>query len=172
MKVAIYGVGRLGSAVAYTVMREIKPEEIQLIDIEKRFIRGEKVDLENAAKILRVPTEITLKKSHTDFSIICAGRPRSRIDEDVYFHNMRIVTSIMKDVTSPRVIIMTNPVREITLAIQKRYPKKIIMNPEIFLMAARKYQDDIAILRTKGFSSWGPAASVVPLIRRMENDKK
>jgi malate/lactate dehydrogenase len=69
MKVFIYGLKRLGSVLAYTILWYFHPEKIILKEIGGTDIRGEILDLQNAANGLNLTTEITDKLEVADFII-------------------------------------------------------------------------------------------------------
>lgn len=166
MRIAIHGVGRLGSTVAFHCMRELSPEEIQLIDIDTQKARGEMIDLQDAARGLKSNTKFTTRNTMVDVSIISAGRPRNHEREDVLEENKIIVRQVMQKVESKNILLLTNPVNELTKWLIDDYGyRKEIYNSEVFLTFMRKKISAGNILETKGFTNWGPAVAAVAAIR-------
>ncbi|OGI12105.1 hypothetical protein A3K64_02090 [Candidatus Micrarchaeota archaeon RBG_16_36_9] len=178
MKILIKGVGRLGSQVAFLSMIKLKPEKILLSDIKD--LNGDILDLNNAANGLNIKTEITDKLEPTDYLIICAGVSRNLNLKDfkqLYLLNEPIITNIITDVKpflkkDTKIIVMTNPVNEITDLVKKLLPDYYVSNTEEFLLKIRNGKElGWEIIKTKGYTNFGPAVSAILLIEKLEEIK-
>lgn len=186
MKIMIVGVGKLGSQVAWQVLRELQPETLILSDIKD--LTGDIIDLANARDGLGIETEITTEIEYScDYVIICAGQGRDeehKTMEDLLNGNIITMLQIFSTIPSgvfknSNIIVMTNPVEKLTEKVKSylRYSKvKSINNPEEELMKLRKkywiYEDvGWQIVSTKGYSSFGPAIACINLIKKLEKIK-
>jgi malate/lactate dehydrogenase len=168
-------VGKLGSTIAYMTLRELKPEKIILKDI--RDLKGEVMDLQDAARGLNLTTNITTENDSANYIIICAGQGRNEqfttMDKLVDF-NEPIVRSICSNIKpfllkDAKVIVMTNPVEKMTEVAKKELPEFLVTNPEKELMNMRNKNDHgYEIVKSKGYSNWGPGVSCIKLIKKME----
>lgn len=186
MKIMIIGVGKLGSTVAYTILRELQPKKMILNDIVDLY--GEKLDLQHACKGFEISTEIItdndteyrtlLGTDNMDYLIITAGIPRTKnIPEQQLGKNVEIINHIIWKIQNnfypinkdTKIIMMTNPVLEITKITKALLEEYKIYNPEEELMKMRDDKElGWEIVKSKGYTNWGPAVSVVNLIKRLE----
>lgn len=180
MKLLVAGCGHLGSEVAMQSLIWLKPSLLMLYDIKP--LSGDILDLRHACKGLGLKTRIITSIGPADYIIITAGKPRRESDKDfgfgLFLHNERI----MKDVIirlrkafkhGTTVIVLTNPVMEMTNRVRfmlAGYYK--VEDPESILLEMRGGKDcGLEIVRSKGYSSFGPAVSCVKLIQRLEKGK-
>ena len=171
MKVLIAGLGKLGSTVAYTLMLKLPVEKLILYDIKD--LSGDIMDLENASFFNNI--EVTTKVESVDYLIICAGTPRKNKDDDLYEANKKVFLDIYENLSDildekTTVIIMTNPVERITELARRTIPEDVkVVNPEEILLKMRKGKElGWDIVKTKGYSNFGPAMSVCKLIEDLE----
>lgn len=177
MKVMMVGVGKLGSQVAWHILREFEPDVMVLKDIID--LDGHILDLEHACTGMNIKTNITDEKlAHImDFIIITAGVGRSEkitTHDELWDINKPIMGKIIEELKTngnigPKtiVVVMTNPVERMTELVKNWLPGNIIINPEAELMKARKGKElGWRIVKTKGYTNFGPAVSVVKLMER------
>ena len=174
MKVMVVGVGRLGSQVAFMVLITFKPQKLILSDVKD--LSGDILDLQHACKGLGIKTEITEKKEPCDFIIITAGAARN---EKIKTHEelLKINTPLMKELIKElkgciekdtKIIVMTNPVEEMTKLVKETLPENFVANPEKILMKMRDNKElGWEIISTKGYSNFGPAVSAILLIKEI-----
>lgn len=127
-KVAIIGVGAVGSTIAYTLLMRNLASTIILVDTAQKKCRGEVLDLSDALMFsesndVRVGT--LTDAAQADIVIIAAGvpqktgQPRSELLET----NHMIVRSIIQGMGALRpdciIIVVTNPVDVLTFLVQK-----------------------------------------------------
>jgi len=174
MKIMVIGVGRLGSQVAFLSLLKFKPEKIILSDIKN--LSGDALDLKHACKGLNINTEITEKKEPCDFIIITAGAARSekiKTHEELFKINAPLIKELIKDLNDciekdTKIIIMTNPVEEITKLVKELLPGHFVTNPEKILMKMRDNKElGWGIVSTKGYSNFGPAVSAILMIEEI-----
>lgn len=165
MKIAIWGLGRLGSAVAFHLMREMTPEEIQLHD--KKDLWGDIQELKQAARGLGLDTKITEHHSICDAEIIAAGVPRLNIAEDVWSANRFILREVLKETRSKHYIILTNPSRRLVVWATRKYPNRTFHHIEEELHEMRGRCNINRILRSKGYTNFAPAVATVQKLRRV-----
>ena len=165
MNIEIIGVGKLGSTVAFVLL----PIADKIILTDIKDLSGELLDLKHAAKGLGLTTEITLtKEKNPDYVILCAGRPRMD-EKDILDDNYITIVPILEDLTnriSPdtTVVVMTNPVEKMTKFVSEILKCKVV-NPEEELMKIRDNKElGWEIVKSKGYSNWGPSVSVLNLI--------
>jgi len=177
MKIQIIGAGRLGSQIAFCCMIFLKPEIISLHDIKD--LEGDIMDLVHAKNGYnsiheeKLKTEINSEIIEADFIVIAAGETRNdgRKHEKWLEINKKLLKNIMKEIkasATSRIIVTTNPVIEITEWAKKEYPQYDFHHSEDELL---KYRDGkelgIEILKTKGYTNFGPAMSVVEKIKEL-----
>lgn len=172
MKLMVIGVGKLGSQVAFVAMLRLKPEKIILIS--RKNPRGDILDLEHAAKGLEINTTITDEKEPADFIVVTSGVANTPIfgDEKVLDPlNRPILQEIdLKGCTKSDtiVIMMTNPVHEMTDFARKLWPDLKIINPEEILLRIREGKDyGWEIIKTKGYTNFGAAVSAALLMEEI-----
>lgn len=175
MKILIIGVGRLGSQVAMLSVVLLKPEKIILYDVKD--LEGDILDLRHACTGLGIKTAVTKKPEPCDYIIITAGQARDHrnkvTEKQLYATNASIIRSVVhyakraidKNTT---IIVMTNPVMKLTRLVSDMVPGTKVLNPENFLLEMREGKElGMKIVKTKGYTNFGAAVSVVKLINSM-----
>ena len=173
MKIMIVGIGKLGSTVAWMILREVQPKTLILNDIVD--LKGEVMDLQHACKGSFIKSLVTTKLERADYIIITAGYPRTK-DSEIHrtAENMEILNNIAMDIViylkkHTKIIVMTNPVETMTNFVQSCLRYHNVYNPEEELMKMRDGRElGWEIVKSKGYTNWGPAVSVVRLIKRLE----
>ena len=174
MKIMIVGVGRLGSQVAFLTLLRFKPEKLILSDVMD--LTGEVLDLQHASNGLGIKTEITTEKEPCDVVVIAAGVARNqkiKTHEELHELNTPIIKSIVPELKqylkeNTKIVVMTNPVEEMTKTVKELLPKHHVTNPEKILVKMRNSEElGWKIVSTKGYSNFGPAVSAVLLLEEM-----
>lgn len=168
MKIQIIGVGRLGSQVAMMSMMMLEPEAIYLDDVKD--LNGEWCDLIHARNGLKLKTKIYVtNKREADVYAICAGRARdhNETDDELLEVNMGLVWEIIKDLpTGKPKIIATNPVKDICYMLEQAgYTNNYDAEGLLDRMRRGTDCDGLKILKTKGFTNYGPAVAIVRKIK-------
>jgi len=137
VKIAIIGVGNVGSTIAYSCMVQNNAAEIILVDIKDDFCKGQVIDLQDAlafSKTSRITHGTFKDAGNADIIIICAGdrqKPGEKRTELINT-NKQVITSIfnsIKPIQKDAVIIMvTNPLDVLTLHAQRiaDHPRNLI----------------------------------------------
>jgi len=177
MKIQIFGVGRLGSQIAFNCLVFIRPKELWLDDIKD--LSGDILDLEHAKRGLNVKTKIQKGKARKpDIIIISAGFPRNTEDKemnDIYYRNRQILNEILQKIPNRvPVIITTNPAKPLTSWAKKRFGLwNNFMNAESIIKKYRGGKElGWDIIKTKGYSNFGPAMAVIRLIKKLRYENK
>jgi malate/lactate dehydrogenase len=180
MKIQIIGVGRFGSQIAFNCLALLRPKEVWLDDIKN--LRGDILDLRHSARALKLDTRIEEGIEKTpDYVIIAAGESRdenNRSMKKLFDSNKVLLEDIIKNKTSTKhrakVIVTTNPVIGLTeWAKEKFSDRHDFYHAEDILMRYRNGKDcGWEIVKTKGYSNFGPALAVIELIRRLEEGKR
>jgi len=122
MKIGIIGVGRVGSATAFSLLREEYVEELHLMDIVPQVLHAVAEELRHAAAALRRDIEIfeyekAEEISGVDLFIITAGFPRKTAKisrRELAGKNAKIMKDLAETLPSrnpeARYVIVTNPV--------------------------------------------------------------
>ncbi len=172
MKIMVIGVGRLGSQVAFVTMLKFNPDELILSDIKD--LRGDILDLQHAAKGMGITTLITDKKSPADFIILALGASRSPTslnEKDLLPLNKPLLEKVdIKECLKPdtTIVVMTNPVHEMTEFARTLWPGRNVVNPEKYLSDIRGGKDyGTEIIKTKGYTNFGAAVSAALLIEEL-----
>src|SRR3989338_4578012 len=148
-KVTIIGAGMVGSTAAYSLIASDVTEEIALVDINKKFLKSQVMDLQHSVPIwgytnVKVGDYSDIKDSKV--VVFCAGA-----SQKTSFQNrlelVKINSKILKDAlpkifkANPKVIlvIVTNPVDILTHLAIKMFPKykKQIIGSGTILDSAR-----------------------------------
>ncbi|QAV33089.1 L-lactate dehydrogenase [Fervidobacterium changbaicum] len=138
MKVSIYGAGRVGVSVAFSLLHYSIVDKIVMVDIDKNRSIGEAMDLLHASGVFKYcniyagdPSDII----DSDFVVITAGRAQRPGETrlDLLIDNVKIIKSISEDIKKYAkdsiVINITNPVDVLTYLIWEFTefdPRKII----------------------------------------------
>lgn len=174
MKVMIIGVGKLGSQVAFQILSRFKPEKLILSDI--RDLNGDILDLQHACVGLDIKTEITEDREPCDFIFITGGAARSqkiKTHEELYEINVPVMKEIAKDIEKyvtkdTKIIVMTNPVEKLTELFKNHFKDNLVTCPEEELMKMRDGKElGWEIVKTKGYTSFGPAVSAILLMEKL-----
>lgn len=79
MKISIFGVGRVGSTVAYTLVMAGYASELVLVNRSARVAEGEALDLRHASALVEVPVEVragsVTETANSDLIIVTASVP-------------------------------------------------------------------------------------------------
>ena len=168
----IIGVGKLGSQVAFVTMLKNRPEKIVLSD--RKDLNGDILDLQHAAIGLGLKTIITDKREPVDFIIVTTGMANTPVfgDEKALApFNEQILKKIdITECTKPGtvLIMMTNPVYEMTNLAKKLWSELKVVNPEDELLKIRGGKDcGWEIIKTKGYTNFGAAVSAALLIEKL-----
>jgi malate/lactate dehydrogenase len=176
MKIMIIGIGRLGSTVAFLTLLRLKPEKLILSDIKD--LTGDILDLQHACKGLGIKTKIITEREPCDFIVITAGFARNqkiKTHEELLKLNEPVIKEIINNINGclkkdTKIIVMTNPVEEMTELVQELLPSYYVNNPEKILMKMRNNKElGWEIVSTKGYSNFGPAVSAVLLMERIKS---
>jgi L-lactate dehydrogenase len=148
MKVSIYGAGRVGVSIAFSLLHTGLVDELVLLDIDKKRAEGEALDLLHATSMFKtcdVKSGNMYDISNSDFIIVTAGRAQkpgeSRLE--LISDNVKIMQSIAKEIIeySPNSIIInvTNPVDVLTYFLWKftKLPSKRVIGTGTTLDTAR-----------------------------------
>ncbi len=127
-KIAVIGSGKVGSAVAFTLMMSDLSSEIVLIDVDKERASGEALDISHGIAYFK---QIIVRDgdykdcADADVIIITAGigRQPGQTRIDLARANVGIVRTIlegvMKHAVDPLLLVISNPVDVLTYMIQK-----------------------------------------------------
>ncbi len=169
MKIGIIGVGRMGSAVAMLSLMKFRPGKIILIDIKD--LSGDMLDLQHAANGLGIRTKFSTKWERADVYVLCAGKARDKNNKAMavlWKHNKKIVDSLIPKLKkyAKKVIVSTNP-----SDVAYRYLRSNGVNGysyESILSAMRgRKKSGWHIIKTKGYTNFGPAVAVIKLMEEI-----
>jgi malate/lactate dehydrogenase len=179
MKVMIVGAGRLGSQVAFMTLLKIRPDKLILSDIKD--VSGDILDLQHACRGLGIKTKITKRKEPCEFIIITCGTPRNKkiiSMKSLLKINKPLIEQVIKDIRpfvrkDTKVIVMTNPVKELTELVEKLLPINLVASPENILMSMRNQKElGWKIVKTKGYTNFGPSVSAILLLEQLIKSNK
>lgn len=165
VNVGIVGVGRVGSAIAFSLIFHSKMDcgNILLNDIDSKRLLGECEDLRQAVDILEkdiiVKTASLNEMRYCQHIIIAAGfhRKDSRMTMDtLYRKNREVVAGIVKKFSKKKVLLITNPASRLG----KEFGVRTL---ETELEDARRDYGGMSgewILDRKGYTNWGIASVV------------
>lgn len=177
--IMIAGVGKLGSQVAFLALLRLRPEKIILADVKN--LRGDILDLQHACRGLDIDTVITEERKLCDYIVITAGVARSKkikTHEELFKINKPLIIDLVEDLQgcikkNTKIIVMTNPVEEMTKLVKSLLPDNYVSNPEKILARMRNYKElGWDIISTKGYSDFGPAISAILLIEKLNKFKE
>lgn len=123
MKVSIYGAGRVGVSIAFSLLHTSLVDEMVLIDIDKKRAEGEALDLLHSSSMFKscnIWAGDSKDIEDSDFIVITAGRSQRPGETrlELLGDNVRIMKEISEDIVkySPNSIIInvTNPVDVLT----------------------------------------------------------
>jgi len=127
-KIAIIGIGHVGSTIAYALILQKITPEIILIDIDEMRCKGEILDLSDALSFdgtSSIKAGTTQDASQADIIIIAAGKPQTNnmTRLELFETNKKIISQIIEQIQpiNPNAIIImvTNPVDLMTYHVQK-----------------------------------------------------
>jgi malate/lactate dehydrogenase len=148
MKVAIIGLGKVGSAIAYSMIFAPSVASVRLVEQDTDKLQGEMIDLVQASCVVRKKNIFKgckaedIEKDYLVF--ITAGIGRE------YQVNKKIVGDILKKLHVPKqnIRIVTNPSGEMA----KHFGTREIGELH------RMFGDCQQIVKLKGYTNWGIAA--------------
>jgi L-lactate dehydrogenase len=159
VKVAIIGMGRVGSALAFSLFFHPFVDEIHITDIDINKLQGELTDLHQASRMLVCDKSITclphiLDMDKFDYIFICAGvarRDSTVTDEELLSINLPIVSKLIQNMPKDKVYIITNPAAKLGELLGVKYcGDKLDKFRETHHLNNGKW-----ILDKKGFTNWG-----------------
>lgn len=177
MKISIIGVGKVGRQIAFCSLIFLRPKNLLLYDIKD--LSGDVLDLQHAANGLGIKTEICKGTdfNDSDFIIISAGYPRNKKRKNMstlLMMNKPILRDIFEKLIVPnasentKIIMVTNPVEELTEWAKRKYPRLKIFNAEHIL---KRMRDGVEcgwnIVKTKGYSDFGPSIAIIKLMEEL-----
>lgn len=127
VKISIVGVGRVGSELAYSLVKNPKVDEILLVDIIKSKVEGTILDISHAYPEFSYklkPGELADTEG-SKIIVLAAGLPRTqkiKTRMELLSANKKIIEDIMKSITFSEdtlTIVTTNPVEPLTYLVQK-----------------------------------------------------
>ena len=124
MKISIVGLGKVGSAIAFSLLHKIELDELALVDIAENLVRGEALDLGHSSVYLNPNIKILQGKDYSliensNVVIITAGKPRTadQTRDELFDFNKKIIESVCNEVKqhapNSKIIILTNPSTQI-----------------------------------------------------------
>lgn len=147
-KIAIIGVGAVGSTIAYTLLLKNMATEIMLVDVDEVRCEGEVLDLADAllsSRTARIVKASFSQAAQADIIIICVGA-RQQVGQtriELLDTNKRIISSLCSRLQplnkSAIVIVVTNPVDIITYCVHEHMelPRNQIFGSGTFLDTQR-----------------------------------
>lgn len=189
MHVQIVGLGRVGSALAYTFIALGGADKLTLVDVNENALYGEGNDLLQAVEAADNDTRVELRTIPTgraDVSAVCVGKAREKGDskEDLFKINLPTVAKVCNDIGySHPVIVATNPSGAICRAINIRGVSPFGIEVDrlrlravggegrvtgdhespVYSLASSRQLGKIAnkvVLERKGYTSWLPALAL------------
>ena len=132
-KVTIIGAGMVGSTAAYSLVTNDIVNEIALIDIDKKLVESQVMDIEHAVPFYgytKVKVGTYKDCSDSKAAIICCGAAQKPGETrlDLVKKNSKIIKEIIPKIfkQNPNIIIVmvANPVDVLTYLSVKMFPKK------------------------------------------------
>ena len=169
MKIGIIGVGRMGSAVAMLSLMRFKPAKLILIDVKD--LSGDILDLQHAANGLGIKTKFSTKWERADVYVLCAGKARDKNNKAMamlWEHNRPIVDSLIPKLKkyAKAVIVSTNP-SDVVYNYLRSSGINAYSYESILSEARGRKKSGWHIIRTKGYTNFGPATAAVKLMERI-----
>ena len=169
MKIGIIGVGRMGSTVAMLALMRFRPVKLILIDVKD--LSGDILDLQHAANGLGIKTSFSTKWERADVYMLCAGKARDEKHKQMailWRHNKKIVDSLIPKLKkyAKKVIVSTNP-SDVVYKYLKPKGIDAYSYESILLKMREGKKSGWDIIRTKGYSSFGPAVAVIKLMEEI-----
>lgn len=174
MNIQVIGCGMVGSTIAFSLLKDIEPNKLHLVDINKKRVKGEWMDLERVKSLLGLHTKITFSstpKPDFDYHILSLGARRDfttckseEIANDEAFHqNWMPCFNVVKKIKKGKIIVVTHPVETIVSNLRTSFP---FLD---FVPAGHridKINDGKKIMKFKGYTNWGIAIEVVLMIKK------
>lgn len=151
MNIAIWGMGRVGSALAYAIVSQGLCDQLQLVNRTHRIAQGEAMDLAHSTAITGHRMTITAVREHelrgADIVAICASAPlpknKTVCRMDLAESNAALFRSIIAPIAQANpnaiLLIITNPVDVMTFLTFKLagFPPSRVMGVGTLLDSAR-----------------------------------
>lgn len=169
MKIQIVGTGQVGAAVANEILNIGVSDTLHLVDNCDDKAEGVQMDLERVAALKDLPVTITSSKYPMsrgfDVNILCLGsrcRYRSFSTPDAAINdllekNWPSVSIIATGIKEGRILVVTNPAKEIAKRLQRDFPSREIAFAGDLI---DQIHDGRAIHEKVGHTCWGIAAEV------------
>lgn len=179
MKINIIGIGRLGSTLAYAIIKDLDVVYLRLVDIKD--LTGDLLDLRHARDILNKPTpRIGVGPIRDpDITIICAGlarHPDKKPMHAIYSRNRIMIEEILNDNSFPynhNIILLTNPSRRLCGWASKNWKEYKFHHIESILERNRGNDTGWDIVcGGKGYSNFGPVEATIVKIKELLYDNK
>lgn len=169
MKIGIVGVGRVGSQIAMLALMRFRPERMVLID--KKDLSGDVRDLEDACSGLGIATGFSTQWEPADVYIVCAGRARdekTRSMAALWKENRKILDAVLPKLAqyAAKTVIVTNP-SDTAYAYLKEHGINVYSSEHMLRKMRRGRKSGWSIVRTKGYTNFGPAVAVVKLLEQI-----
>lgn len=166
-KVGVIGIGKVGSALAFSLLFHPKVTEIHLVDELERKLRGEYEDLDTANLLLKANKHIQISNlisiQECDIIFVAAGQARQNSqvsDEELFQINIATVTALIRNLDWNKVYIITNPSKMLGEKLGVKYlGDDLDMCRETYNKRSGKW-----VLDQKGFTNWGIAAEAYKVI--------
>lgn len=161
MKIAVVGLGKVGSAIVFGLIIRNLADHIVIYDENEKTLTGEWHDLMECARVLNSNTKIEIRHRdrNLDHLIITAGfaRKDNETDRELYDKNKNIVFGIMHKFQAKETLVITNPHEYFTEGVGD-YLDRVRLN--------RGYRNSSHIMKEKGYTNWGIAGET---IKRLED---
>ncbi|MCD4760810.1 L-lactate dehydrogenase [bacterium] len=132
-KVTIIGAGMVGSTLAYSLVTQDIAEEIALVDINKKLVKAQVMDLQHAVPFTRqTKVKVGTYNDCRDSSVVAitcgASQKPGETRLDLIEKNTKIIREIVPQIfkANPNIIVLiiTNPVDVLTYISIKMFPAK------------------------------------------------
>jgi len=174
----IIGCGAVGSQIAKELLEMDLFDCINLVDIDKKKVKGHCMDLRRVQVLRNYGTTITHSKKpnkNIKFNIITAGSRRNHkkygkmVNVEVYKQNMPHVLDFMKVFSKEKTgtfIIVTHPAKQIARDLRIPYPDFLIIHAGDMIdetgISGREIQE------LKGHTSFGIACEIGIMVRPLK----
>src|SRR3990167_1102803 len=176
MKVGIIGCGKVGSAVAFSLLSHV--DDIYLYDINRHLLQGELWDLRHASALLNGATVHfgpyrVIGRVKCDVVVICAGKPRTSSKDSMdslVNYNWPIIKHIGEQLRAyhfkGKIMVVTNPPDKLIPALNGSpgIPVGDVLDnarSNTRIWKSKRRVGGGYILDHKGYTNWGIAAEVV-----------
>jgi len=163
MKIQIIGTGMVGSTIAFNLLKE-NIGCLHLVDVNYKKVEQDINDLERTKIIEKLSTQLSfssvLFNNGFDYNIISLGE---RSDKKGYeTRNWFNISKTINAINGGKIIIVTNPARELSIKAKKTYPNKDI---DYVGDLVDTICDGKEIMKYKGFNNWGISSEVLRYIK-------